>query len=65
MLADFSIFWQRERDPAVKCQLPALIFERIWLDEQRIVAVQPKGAICALLQHPDAPPGSRSADKLA
>jgi IS1 family transposase len=46
---------QRERDPAAKCQLPALIFERVWLDEQRIVAVQPKGAICALLQHPDAP----------
>ena len=38
------MFWARESDPAAKRQLLALIFERVWLDEQRIVAVQPKAA---------------------
>jgi site-specific DNA recombinase len=42
VLDDFSIFWTRETDPAAKRQLLALIFERVWLDEQRVVAVQPK-----------------------
>lgn len=42
VLEDFSIFWTRETDPAAKRQLLALIFERVWLDEQRVVAVQPK-----------------------
>ena len=42
VLDDFSIFWSRETDPAAKRQLLALIFERVWLDAQRVVAVQPK-----------------------
>jgi site-specific DNA recombinase len=42
VLDDFSIFWSRETDPAAKRQLLSLIFERVWLDEQRVVAVQPK-----------------------
>jgi len=42
VLEDSSIFWRREGDPAAKRQLLALIFERVWLDEQRVVAVQPK-----------------------
>jgi hypothetical protein len=39
---DFSIFWTRETSPATKRQLLTLIFERVWLDEQRVAAVQPK-----------------------
>jgi hypothetical protein len=35
-------FWRRESDPAAKLQLLARIFERVWLDDQRVVAVQPK-----------------------
>lgn len=42
VLDDFSILWSRETDPAAKRQLLPLIFERVWLDEQRVVAVQPK-----------------------
>jgi hypothetical protein len=42
VLEDFSIFWTRETDPAAKRQLLALIFERVWLDDQRVTAVQPK-----------------------
>ena len=42
MLEDFSIFWRRETDSTAKRQLLALIFERVWLDDQRVVAVQPK-----------------------
>jgi ABC-type transport system involved in cytochrome bd biosynthesis fused ATPase/permease subunit len=32
----------QEIDRATERQLLALIFERVWLDEQRVVAVQPK-----------------------
>ncbi len=42
VLEDFSIFWRQEGDPAAKHQLLSLIFERVWLDERRVVAVQPK-----------------------
>jgi hypothetical protein len=42
VLEDFSIFWTQETDPASKRQLLALIFECVWLDEQRVTAVQPK-----------------------
>src|ERR1700686_290315 len=42
VLEDFSIFWRKETDPAAKRQLLSLVFQRVWLDEQRVVAVQPK-----------------------
>ena len=42
VLEDFSIFWRRETDSTAKRQLLALIFERVWLDDQHVVAVQPK-----------------------
>jgi hypothetical protein len=42
VLEDFTIFWRRETDPLAKRQLLSLIFERVWLDEQRVVAVRPK-----------------------
>jgi hypothetical protein len=50
VLDDFSIFWTRETDPAAKRQLLALIFERVWLDEQRVVAVQPKSPFAPYFQ---------------
>jgi hypothetical protein len=52
VLEDFSIFWEREHDPAAKRQLLALIFQRVWLDEQRIVAVQPKPSFAPYFQTP-------------
>lgn len=42
VLEDFTIFWRRETDTVAKRQLLLLIFERVWLDEQRVVAVRPK-----------------------
>ncbi|MHB1537928.1 MAG: hypothetical protein ACYCUM_12375 [Solirubrobacteraceae bacterium] len=42
VLEDFSIFWRGESDPAAKRQLLSLIFERVWLDDQRVVAVRPR-----------------------
>lgn len=35
-------FWTRESDAAAKRRLLSLIFERVWLNEQRVVAVRPK-----------------------
>lgn len=50
VLEDFSIFWRKESDPAAKRQLLSLIFERVWLDEQRVVAVQPKAPFAPFFQ---------------
>ena len=46
-LDDFRIFWRTEADPEARRELLQLIFERVWLDDVRIVAVRPKEA-CAL-----------------
>ncbi len=42
VLEDFTIFWQKGADPAAKRQFLSLIFQGVWLDENRVVAVQPK-----------------------
>jgi hypothetical protein len=42
VLEDFTIFWTNEADPANKRQFLSLIFDGIWLDDGRVVAVQPK-----------------------
>lgn len=42
ILEDFSLFWQNEQDPNAKRRFLSLIFQGIWIDEHRIVAVQPK-----------------------
>jgi hypothetical protein len=44
VLDDFGVFWRVEDDPEAKRELLHLIFERVWLDERRIVAVRPKVA---------------------
>jgi hypothetical protein len=40
-----------ETDPDAKRQLLGLLFEKIWLDERRVVAVQPKPAFAPFFQH--------------
>lgn len=42
MLEDFAVFWQKEHDPSAKRQFLHLIFDGVWLDDHRVVAVQPK-----------------------
>jgi hypothetical protein len=42
VLEDFTIFWQKEADPTAKRRFLSLIFENVWLDQDRVVAVQPK-----------------------
>ncbi len=42
VLEDFTLFWEREHDPTAKRQFLSLIFEGVWLDADRVVAVQPK-----------------------
>ena len=42
VLQDFTLFWKKESDPANKRQVLSLIFDGIWLDDGRVVAVQPK-----------------------
>jgi site-specific DNA recombinase len=42
VLEDLTIFWTTETDAAAKRQFLSLIFAGVWLDEQRVVAVQPK-----------------------
>jgi DNA invertase Pin-like site-specific DNA recombinase len=42
VLEDFTVFWEKEKDPAAKRQFLSLIFEGVWLDANRVIAVQPK-----------------------
>jgi hypothetical protein len=51
-LEDFTNFWRGEQDPAAKRQLLSRIFERVWLDEQKLVAVRPKASFVPYFQHP-------------
>jgi hypothetical protein len=44
VLDDFDIFWRIEEDPDAKRELLRLIFERVWLDNGRVVAVRPNEA---------------------
>jgi hypothetical protein len=42
VLEDFTIFWTTETDPSAKRQFLGLVFAGVWLDELRVVAVQPR-----------------------
>ncbi len=42
VLEDFTVFWEKETEPAAKRQFLSLIFEGVWLEANRVVAVQPK-----------------------
>ena len=42
VLDDFAVFWSTETDPAAKRQFLSLVFGGVWLDQDRVVAVQPK-----------------------
>ena len=60
VLDDFAIFWRAETDLTVKRQLLQIIFEQVWLDDCRIVAVQPKPSFAPFFQeHPPEPAGKR------
>jgi Recombinase zinc beta ribbon domain len=50
ILEDFSRFWQNEQDPNAKRRFLHLIFQGVWIDEQRIVAVQPKPSFLPFFQ---------------
>jgi len=50
VLEDFTIFWTGEADPAAKRQFLSLIFEGVWLDQDRVVAVQPKPSFVPFFQ---------------
>jgi hypothetical protein len=41
-LRDFSRFWEAEPKPAQRRKLIASLFDRVWQDEGRIVAVKPR-----------------------
>jgi hypothetical protein len=45
VLDDFSVFSRDQSDPEVKRHMLQLGFERVWLDEDRVVAVRPKHAV--------------------
>jgi hypothetical protein len=52
VLTDFSIFWNDEADAEAKRQMLQLVFERVWLDEGRVVAVRPKNAFAPFFKKP-------------
>ncbi|HEV3035905.1 MAG TPA: recombinase family protein [Solirubrobacteraceae bacterium] len=50
VLEDFAVFWKRENDPSAKRQFLHLIFDGVWLDDHRVVAVQPKPSFLPFFQ---------------
>jgi site-specific DNA recombinase len=50
VLADFALFWQNETDPDARRHFLQLIFDNVWLDQDRIVAVQPKPSFLPFFQ---------------
>ena len=50
VLADFSSFWEREHAPAERHRLLATLFEQVWQDEGRVVAIKPQPAFAAYFQ---------------
>jgi site-specific DNA recombinase len=51
VLEDFAMFWRNEHDPNAKRQFLSLVFDGIWLDDHRVVAVQPKPAFLPFFQN--------------
>ncbi len=49
-LQDFTLFWQKESDPANKRQFLSLVFDGVWLDDHRVIAVQPKPSFLPFFQ---------------
>jgi hypothetical protein len=47
LLGDFARFWHAEPDPAERRKLLASLFDHIWQDAGRIVAVKPRSAFAA------------------
>jgi hypothetical protein len=47
VLDHFSLFWQQEPNPAPRRQLLQHLFECVWIDDKRVVAVRPKPAFAA------------------
>jgi hypothetical protein len=50
VLEDFGLLWKTETDPEARRQFLSLIFEHVWLDQDRVVAVQPKQAFAAFFR---------------
>jgi site-specific DNA recombinase len=50
VLADFSSFWEREHAPAERHRLLATLFEQVWQDDGRVVAIKPQPAFAAYFQ---------------
>lgn len=48
VLEDFATFWKTEPNPEPRRELLAQLFERVWIDGQRIVAVTPTTAFAGL-----------------
>jgi hypothetical protein len=48
VLEDFGRFWTDETDPEPRRELLQQLFDRVWVDGQKIVAVRPTSAFAAL-----------------
>ena len=50
VLEDFGRFWESEADPVKRRELVGQLFERVWIDESRIVAVRPTRAFAPFFE---------------
>jgi hypothetical protein len=54
VLEDFGRFWKDETDPEPRRELVQQLFQRVWVDGQKIVAVRPTRASAGLFTSPPA-----------
>jgi hypothetical protein len=50
VLEDFGRFWEAEADPVKRRELVGQLFERVWIDDSRIVAVRPTRAFAPFFE---------------
>lgn len=55
VLENFALSWEQEKDPEPRRELLRQLFERVWLDGQRIVAVRPTPAFVDLFTTSERP----------
>jgi hypothetical protein len=62
VLADFASFWDREKSPAERHRLLATLFEQVWQDDGKVVAIKPQPPFApyfqAICESPEKPTGT-------
>lgn len=62
VLDDFAMLWKTETTPEPRRELLAQVFERVWIDGQRVVAIKPTQAFAPLFAPESTTPPKKGGD---